>query len=178
MIFPNLPPCCPAANTHSHKCTQTHRHIHTLPNWCYVLWLVTQSCSTLCHPTDCSPLDSSVHGDSPGKNTGLGCHALLQGSFPTQALNPGLLHCRQILYHLSHQGSPRTLRWVTYPFSRGTSRPRNRTRVSCIAGRFFTNWATREALPIWYLGPNTFFFLLPTPPWVGEVFTILVTYQL
>ena len=48
---------------------------------------------------------SFVHGDSPGKNTGVGCHALLQGIFPTQGLNPGLLHCRQILYHLSHQGS-------------------------------------------------------------------------
>ena len=44
--------------------------------------------------------------DSPGKNTGVGCCALLQGIFPTQELNPGLLHYRQILYHLSHQGSP------------------------------------------------------------------------
>ena len=42
--------------------------------------------------------------DSPGKNTGVGCHSLLQGIFPTQESNPGLLHCRQILYHLSHQG--------------------------------------------------------------------------
>jgi len=39
---------------------------------------------------DCSPPGSSVHGDSPGKNTGVGCHALLQGIFPTQGLNPGL----------------------------------------------------------------------------------------
>ena len=44
--------------------------------------------------------------DSPGKNTGVGCHAFLQGIFLTQGPNPGLLHCRQILYHLSHQGSP------------------------------------------------------------------------
>ena len=44
--------------------------------------------------------------DFPGKNTGVGCHFLLQGIFPTQGLNPGLLHCRQTLYHLSHQGSP------------------------------------------------------------------------
>ena len=44
--------------------------------------------------------------DSPGKNTGVGCHSLLQGIFPTQGLIPGLLHCRWILYHLSHQGSP------------------------------------------------------------------------
>ena len=45
-------------------------------------------------------------GDFSGKNTGVGCHALLQGVFPTQGSYPGLLHCRQILYHLSHQGSP------------------------------------------------------------------------
>ena len=44
--------------------------------------------------------------DSPGE-TGVGCHFLLQEIFPTQASNPGLLHCRQILYHLSHQGSPK-----------------------------------------------------------------------
>ena len=52
-----------------------------------VLCLVTQGYLTLCHPMDCSPLGSSVHGDSPGKNTGVGCHALLQGIFPTQDQN-------------------------------------------------------------------------------------------
>ena len=67
------------------------------------------------------------------------------GDLPTQGLNPGLLHCRQIFYHLSHQGSPRILEWVIYPFSRRSSRPRNWTGVSCIAGGFFTNWATRKA---------------------------------
>jgi len=61
-----------------------------------------------------------------------------------KGLNPGLLHCRKILYHLSHTASPRILEWVTYPFSWGSSQPRNWTRVSCIAGRFFTSWATRE----------------------------------
>ena len=55
---------------------------------------------------DCSPPGSSVHGDSPGKNTGVGCYALLQGIFQTQGSNPGLPHCRWILYCLSHQGSP------------------------------------------------------------------------
>ena len=64
---------------------------------------------------------------------------LLQGIFPTQGSNPGLPHCRQILYQLSHKGSPRTLEWVAYPFSSGSSQPRNLTGVSCIAGRFFTN---------------------------------------
>ena len=52
------------------------------------------------------PGKQGARGDSPGKNTGVGCHALLHGIFPTQGSNPGLLHCRQILYHLSHQGSP------------------------------------------------------------------------
>ena len=46
--------------------------------------------------------------DSPDKNTGAGSHFLLQGIFPTQGSNLGLLHCRQILYRLSHQGSPKT----------------------------------------------------------------------
>ena len=95
---------------------------------------------------DCSPPGSSVHGDSPGKNTGVVCHALLQGIFPTQGLKPRLLHCRQILYHLSHQESPRILEWVAYPFSRGSFWPKNQTGLSCIAGRFFTSWARREAL--------------------------------
>ena len=66
--------------------------------------LVTESCPTLCDPMDCSSPGSSVHGVSPGKNTGVGCHALLQGIFPTQGSNSGLPHCRQILYYLSHQG--------------------------------------------------------------------------
>ena len=83
--------------------------------------------------------------NSPGQNTGVGSLSLLQGIFPTQGLNPGLPHCRRILYQLSHKGSPRLLEWVAYPFSRGSSRARNWTRVSCIAGRFFTNLAMREA---------------------------------
>ena len=85
---------------------------------------------------------SSVLGDSPGKNSGVGCHALLQGIFPTQGSNPDLPHCRWILYHLSHQGSPGILEWVNYPFSRRSSEPRNRIGVSCFAGGFFTSWDT------------------------------------
>ena len=68
--------------------------------------LLAESCPTLCDPVDNSPPGSSVRGDSPGKNTGVGGHALFQRIFPTQGLNPGLLHCRPILYHLSHWGSP------------------------------------------------------------------------
>ena len=66
--------------------------------------------------------------NSSGQDTGVGSLSLLQGTFPTQRSNPGLLHCRQILYQLSHKGSPTILEWVAYPFSRGSSRPRNRTR--------------------------------------------------
>ena len=83
--------------------------------------------------------------NSPGQNTGVGSHSLLQGIFPTQGLNPGLPHCGWILYQLSHQGSPRILEWVAYPFSRGSSLPRTRTGVSCLVGGFFTSWAMREA---------------------------------
>ena len=75
--------------------------------------------------------------NSPGQNTGVGSRSLLQRIFPTQGLNLGLPHCRRTLYQLSHQGSPKIMAWVAYPFSRGASRLRNGTRVSCIAGGFF-----------------------------------------
>ena len=66
------------------------------PSWSTVcMCLVTQMCVTLCDPMDCNPPGASV-----------GCHALLQGIFPTQGSNPDVPHCRWILYHLRHQGSP------------------------------------------------------------------------
>ena len=83
---------------------------------------------------------------SPGQDTGAGSLSLLHGIFPTQESNRGLLHCRQILYQLSHKGSPRILEQVAHPFSSGSSQPRNWTQVSHIASEFFTSWATREAL--------------------------------
>ena len=70
----------------------------------YVCVLVAQSCPTLCNPMDCSPPGSSVCGASQARILEWGCHFLLQGIFLTQGLDLGLLHCRQILYHLSHQG--------------------------------------------------------------------------
>ena len=78
--------------------------------------------------------------NSPGQNTGVGSLYLLQRIFLTQGSNPGLLHCRRILYHLSHKGSPRLPQWVAIPFSSGISQPRNWTGVFYIAGGFFTNW--------------------------------------
>ena len=140
---------------------------------------VAQSCLTLC-----DPMGYMVHGIL--QNTGVGSLSLLQGILPTQGLNQGLLHYRQILYQLSYEGSPMTelvhhnhkrgggglvaksclaletpwavacqappsmgfsriLEWVAISFSRGSSQPRNWTQVSCIAGRFFTNWTIRQA---------------------------------
>ena len=72
-----------------------------------LLFLVVQSCLTLCDPVDCSPPISFIDGGSPGSYTrvGVSCHAFIQGIFPTQGSNPGLPHCTWVLYHLSHQGS-------------------------------------------------------------------------
>ena len=98
-------------------------HFLTLDLRGAVVCLAAQLYLTLCYPMDCSPPGSSVHGDSSGKKTGVGCHALLKGIFPTQGSNPGLPHCKGILYHLSHEGSPRILEWVAYPFSRGLPDP-------------------------------------------------------
>ena len=64
---------------------------------------VAQSCPTLCDPMDCNSASLLCPWDFPGKNTGVGSHFLIQGIFLTQGLNPGLPHCRQTLYHLSHQ---------------------------------------------------------------------------
>ena len=70
--------------------------------------------------------------NSPGQNIGVGSLSLLQGIFPTLGSNPGLPHCRQILYQLSHQGSPRILEWVAYPFCRRSFPPRIQTAVSAL----------------------------------------------
>ena len=94
--------------------------------------------------------------------------SVLQGIFSTQGSNPRLPHCRRILYQLSHKGSPRILEWVAYPFTSRSSWPRNWTAVSCIAGKFFTNWTIREAPRF---TPNAFWSWTfkshpPLPPWL------------
>ena len=76
-------------------------------------WSVNILCESVSHsavshslwPHRLKPTRLLCPWNSPGKNTGVGCHSLLQGIFPTQGSNPGLLHCRQILYHLNLQGS-------------------------------------------------------------------------
>ena len=89
--------------------------------------------------------------EEPGRLQSMGL--LLGRSFPTQGSNPGLPFAGGF-FHLSHQGSPRILEWVAYPFCRGSSRPRNWTPVSWIAGGFFTSWATREDLLVLYCSSN------------------------
>ena len=84
-----------------------------------------------------TPWTHKVHGILPARILEWVAIPFLQGTFPTQGLNPGLLHCR------SQHGSLRILECVAYPFSSRSSQPRNWTRVSCIAGQFLTSWATR-----------------------------------
>ena len=95
---------------------------------------VAQSC-----PNSLLPHGLYSPWSSPGQNTGRGSYSLLQRISPTQELSLSLLHYRQILYHLSHQESPRILEWVAYSFSSGSSQPRDQTRVSCTAGGFFSS---------------------------------------
>ena len=103
--------------------------------------LIDQSCSTLLDPTDCSLPGAFVLGDFSRQEYWSGLPCPLAGDFPNQGIEPRSFALRQILYRLRHQGSPRILGWVAHPLFRGSSRPRNWTGVSCIAGGFFTSWA-------------------------------------
>ena len=86
--------------------------------------------------------------DSPGKNTGVGCHFLLQ-CMKVKSEREVAQSCQTLNdpmdYTVHGICQARILEWVAFPFSRGSSQPRDRTQVSCIGGRFFTSWATREA---------------------------------
>ena len=117
------------------------------------------------------PHCNSLSGEPQGKpkNTGVGSLSLLQWIFPIQELNWDLLHCRRILYQLSYARSQKKWKllshvqlfaipgilqaripeWVVFPFLRGSSKPRDQTQVSHIAGGFFTSLATREAQEYW-----------------------------
>ena len=122
-------------------------------SWAWLKRLSTHICPELLVVSESRSVVSGSlqpHGlysplNPPGQNTEVGSLSLLQGIFTTQGWSPGLLYCRQILYQLSHKGSPRILEWVAYPLSRGSFQPRNWIGVSCIAGGLFTNWALREA---------------------------------
>ena len=107
--------------------------------------LVAQSFLTLCDPTDCSPPGSSVHEDSPGKNTGAGCHALLQGIFPTQESNPNLYMGRWVLYHCATREAPSlkittTLKTEVKCSTKGLScqtlTHQDTSKLTCVSGLF------------------------------------------
>ena len=91
--------------------------------------------------------------NSSGQNTGVGSHSLLHGIFPTQGSKPGLPNCRWTLYQLSHKGNPRILAREAIPFASRSSQLKNRTRVSCTAGEFFTTEPL--GMPLHRLVPNT-----------------------
>ena len=131
---------------------------HTLV--CAVLSLVAQSCLTLCNRMDCSPPGSSVHGDSPGKNTGVVCHALLQRIFLAQGQNPHLMSpalAGRFFYHQRHLGKVKGescsgvsdsllphglyspwnspghgLEWIAFPFSGDLPNPGIKSRSSTL----------------------------------------------
>ena len=118
-------------------------------------------------PTFWDPMNYTVHGILQARILEwVGIH--FSRIFPTQRSNPGLPHCRRILYHLSHQGNPWILEWVAYSFSSRSSWPRNKTEVSCIEGGFFTNGATREP-PFLVQGPFFFLFLSFFSIWINEL---------
>ena len=120
----------------SKRRTESH-----FPGVLELLWSKAKSESRSTMSDSSQPQGLYSPWNSPGQNPGVGSLSLLQGIFLSQRSNPGLLYCWWILYQLSHKGSPRILEWVAYPFSSGSSRPRNWTG----AGRFFTNWVIREA---------------------------------
>ena len=101
--------CTEHTNMHIYSYVQIYKYIQILRIGMYYIqyMCVSHSAMPALHdPRDCSPPDVSCPWDSPAKNTEMGGHFLLQGIFPTQGTDSSLLHCRQILYHLSQQGSP------------------------------------------------------------------------
>ena len=118
--------------------------------------------STYSESESCSFLSDSLrpHGlyspwNSPGQNTGVDNLSLLQGISPTRGSNPGLPHCRWILYQLSHQGSQRLVEWVAYPFFSGSSWPRNWIGSPALQVDFFYQ-LSYEGSPL-VQSPNFFF---------------------
>ena len=154
-FFPrNVCFCCSSISfsvSYTHSFTYSD---HVLTSFCEreVKW------KSLSHVRLWDPMDCISLWSSPGENTGVGSLSRLQGIISTQRSNLGLPHCGWILYQLSHKGSSTILEWVAYPFSSGSSRPRNQTKV-CTAGKFFTNWAIREAPLCEHTGKLSKFFL-------------------
>ena len=149
MAIPNQQPetkgacwCCPEGSASEQRAEwrRAERRCHSFAYSTGTYWelldrlIIWPKCECESHSVmsdSLQPHDIPWH--SPGQNPGVGSHSLPQGIFPTWGPNPGLPHCRQILYQLSHQGSPRILERVAYPFSSGSSQPRNQIWVSNVA---------------------------------------------
>ena len=124
-----------------------HLNVETEFTWESLCAKLLESCLTLHNPMDCNSPGSFVYGDSPGKNTGVGCHGDLLDT-GIKPISPEVTHscptlCDPVDCSLpgsSIQGilQARILEWIAISFSRGSSRPRDRTQVSHIAGRRFT----------------------------------------
>ena len=122
--------------------------------------------SDSCDPMDCNPPGLLCPRDSPGKNTGVGCHFLFQRIFPTQELNPGLLHCRQILYQLSYKGIP--------VHSMGfDKRIISCTHYYCIQQNSFITLKAFCTLPIHVVSPNSCQYPLIILPSHSFAFSIM-----
>ena len=129
--------------------------------WYFIMYtlkvkvLVAQSCLTLCDPTDCSSPDSSVHEDSPSKKIEVGCHSLLQGIFPAQGWNPGLLHCRLILYQLRESscnaGDTGSIPWLGGSTGEGIGYPLQYSWSSLVA-QLVKNPPAMWEIWVWSLG--------------------------
>ena len=115
-----------------------------------ILESVSESCSAM--SDSLRPLGLYSPWNSPGQNNGVGSLSLLQGIFPIQGSNPGLLHCRLILCEPSHKGSPRILKWVAISSSRRSSWPRDLIHVSCtscIGGWILYHYASQDLQQWW-----------------------------
>ena len=120
----------------------------------------SQLCPTLCDATDWTEFSRPEYwSGQPFPYPGIILTLGLNSGLPNPGIKPRSPNFRWILYQQSHKGSPRILEWTAYPLCNGPSPPRNWTWVSCIAGRFFTSWATREAP----FGKLFFFFNVSFP---------------
>ena len=139
-----------APNQYMASCVLIFDWCCTVPHWLmgFVVCVCVCVCVSVCGWFSLSVMPDSLwsHGllcswNCPGKNTGVGSHSLLHSTFLTHGSNPDLPHRRLTLYYLSHQGSPKNTGVGIHSLLQGSSRHRDWTQVSCVAGTFFTIWA-------------------------------------
>ena len=113
----------PADRSGRYRINSCSLHLKDHVCWCSKTFFFTTSESEIRSVMSDSlqPMDYTIHGILQARTLEWEAVPLLQGIFPTQGSNPGLPHCRWILYQVSFQGSLRALEWVAYPFSRGSS---------------------------------------------------------